>query len=549
MSHPSWIGRKLGNRYEIEELLGQGGMSAVYKATDPNLRRTVAVKLIHSHLSGDPAFLSRFEEEAAAVAQLKHPNLIQVFDFDRDNDVYYMILEFVPGETLQERLRRLNASNRNIDFEEVIAVTAGVCDALDYAHNRGMIHRDVKPANIMVDVHGQAILMDFGIAKIVGGKQHTASGAVIDTARYMSPEQIRGEQPDARVDIYAVGVTLFEMLSGHPPFEADSAMTTMMMHINDPVPDLLQSNANTPAALAAVVNRALEKDRNRRFGSAAEMAAALRAIDLQAPDIQAPVADGRDLSATMIDPVNPVHPEEDITVNEPPQAPVAIPAQTPQVPSPSPSPAPPAGQSAPQAPPAALKNRRTLLIGGGILAAVIVCGLLGFGGYSLYRNLGENRLAADPTSALPVTGVEPSATVQAISPTEAPLPTATDEPPTEIPTLAPIPTATDPGGLYARINQITIDSGRYIVDYETFGYTEELPGMHVHFFFDTVTQEQAGVPGSGPWILYGGPRPFTQYTPDHPHRTSAATSMCALVANSDHSILRDSGNCVSLPDL
>ena len=221
MSQPSWIGRTLSGRYRIDALLGQGGMSAVYKATDPNLKRVVAIKLIHSHLSGDTQFIKRFEEEAAAVASLRHPNIVQVFDFNADEGTYYMVLEFLPGETLQDRLKRLSDEKRLLTIEESIQYTINICDALGYAHQRGMVHRDIKPANIMLDIHNQAILMDFGIVKIVGGDSHTATGAVVGTARYMSPEIIRAEVPDARADIYSLGVTLYEMLSGRPPFMAD----------------------------------------------------------------------------------------------------------------------------------------------------------------------------------------------------------------------------------------------------------------------------------------------------------------------------------------
>ncbi len=294
MSQPSWIGQKLGGRYEIEELVGRGGMSAVYKGTDPNLRRTVAIKLIHPHLSEDSQFVSRFEQEAAAVAQLKHPNVIQVFDFDNDEDTYYMILEFIPGETLHERLKRLGAASQRLSPEEAIEITAGICDALDYAHKRGMIHRDVKPANIMLSMQGQAILMDFGIAKIIGGKEHTATGAVVGTALYMSPEQAKGELPDARVDVYALGVTLYEMLAGRPPFEADSAMTLLMMHVNDPVPDLLEINPNVPSELIELVGKALAKDREERFQTAGDFASALRSIDLQK-------VEGKVIAATAIE--------------------------------------------------------------------------------------------------------------------------------------------------------------------------------------------------------------------------------------------------------
>ncbi|MCA9933498.1 MAG: serine/threonine protein kinase, partial [Anaerolineales bacterium] len=146
MSQPTWIGQTLNGRYRIEELLGQGGMSAVYKATDPNLRRVVAIKLIHSHLSNNPNFVRRFEEEAAAVAQLRHPNIVQVFDFNHDGETYYIVFEFVPGETLQARLARLSKNGRTLPLNETLQIAASMGDALDYAHKRGLVHRDIKPA-------------------------------------------------------------------------------------------------------------------------------------------------------------------------------------------------------------------------------------------------------------------------------------------------------------------------------------------------------------------------------------------------------------------
>ncbi len=278
MNAPSWIGKTLGGRYQIEQLLGQGGMSAVYRGNDPNLRRAVAIKLIHAHLSSDPRFLHRFEEEAAAVAQLRHANIIQVFDFNQDEGTYYMVMEFVPGETLQDRLRRYNQSRRYIPLDQTARYISQIAGAVDYAHRRGMIHRDIKPANIMLDVHDQAILMDFGIARMVGAEKFTATGAVVGTALYMPPEVIRGELADARSDIYSLGVTLHEMICGKPPFEANSAMTLMMMHLNDPAPDLTSQRPDTPLELARIVMRALAKDPNQRFASAAEMSAALQAL-------------------------------------------------------------------------------------------------------------------------------------------------------------------------------------------------------------------------------------------------------------------------------
>ena len=286
MAANRWEGKVLGGRYQIEALLGQGGMSAVYRAKDPNLQRTVAIKLIHPHLSDNLEFVQRFESEATAIARLRHPNIVQVFDFNHDGDLYYMVLEFVAGETLQSRIKRLNAAGRHLPLRDALRYTDDICKAADYAHQRGMIHRDIKPANVMLDVNGNAILMDFGIARILGGQAHTATGAVLGTALYMSPEQIQGLHPDARADIYSIGVMLFESLGGHPPFEADSAMTLMMMHLNDPVPDLANLHPAVPAEVKEIVNRALEKDRNKRFQSAAEMSAALGHALISLPAVE-----------------------------------------------------------------------------------------------------------------------------------------------------------------------------------------------------------------------------------------------------------------------
>jgi hypothetical protein len=509
MGQSGWIGRALSGRYRIESLLGQGGMSAVYKGTDPNLRRTVAIKLIHGHLSEDPQFVSRFEEEAAAVAQLKHPNIIQVYDFANDEDTYYMVLEFIPGKTLQARLRKLNQDDRHMPVEDVRRVVAGVCDALEYAHERGMIHRDVKPANVMITPDGQPVLMDFGIAKIVGGKQHTATGNVIGTASYISPEQVRGETLDPRVDIYALGVMLFEMLSGRPPFEGDSAMTVMLKHVNEPVPDITQLNPNVPPALVAVTMRALEKDRNRRFGSAAEMADALRNADLNAESTGLGTAAPGGAAAS---------PPRTVTPAPAPGASGSRPRQT------------SSGKSG--------GGRMAWLAGGGLIVVLLACVVLGGGGLYLYSRMngGQALPAATPTaSPVPATTEAP--------PTVAPTPTSV--PPSDTPEPTSTPSPTTPAGPFARIDDIHMDGNQYIVDYETFGYTEALPGMHVHFFFNTVPPDQAGVPGSGPWYVWGGPRPFNGYAVSD--RPAGATQMCALAANPNHTVVPNSGNCVDLP--
>ena len=158
MAQPSWIGQKIGDRYKIESLLGAGGMSSVFKANDPNLRRDVAIKLIHSHLSSQPEFVRRFEEEAAAVARLRHPNLIQVYDFNHDEDTYYIVFEYVSGGSLHDKLKGLAALGDRISIPEAIDLTIKIGEGIGYAHAQGLVHRDVKPPNVLLNKHGQPIL-------------------------------------------------------------------------------------------------------------------------------------------------------------------------------------------------------------------------------------------------------------------------------------------------------------------------------------------------------------------------------------------------------
>lgn len=547
MSTSKWIGKKLSNRYLIEEMLGQGGMSSVFKASDPNLKRVVAIKMIHTHLSNNPDFVTRFEEEAAAVAQLRHPGIIQVYDFNRDDDVYYMVLEFVPGETIQAHLKRLNDANRRLSANNAMEYMASICDAVDYAHQRGMIHRDIKPANLMLNILGQVILMDFGIAKIVGSQRHTATGAVVGTAMYMSPEQIKGEQPDRRTDIYSLGVTLFEMVSGRPPFEADSAMTLMMMHMNDPVPNARSLNPDIPDALVAVINKALAKNPDQRFQTAAQMAAALRnAMSGLSSGITPGVA------ATMIDESPLASAGPGATMYEPPagaqgtvveSSPMPMPQGTMIESAPMPTPqgtmvesySRPAGPAGGSGPGVAAPPKKGGLALPAIIGGVFVLGCLLIGGlFAASRLLGAGPSSPDDPAGLVET------------PTEAAVIPVATEAPTEAPTETPIPFTPTPETPYVVITNIRVENSVYIVDYEVHNF--DTAGMHVHMFFNNIPPEQAGSPGSGPWKLtwgsYGDP-PFTQYILSN--RPSDATQMCALVANPNHSIQLNSGNCVDLP--
>lgn len=552
MSQPSWIGRSLSGRYQIESLLGQGGMSAVYKATDPNLKRVVAIKLIHSHLSSDTQFIQRFEEEAAAVASLRHPNIVQVYDFNSDQGVHYMVLEFVPGETLQNRLQRLNNQGRKLSILEAINFSINICDALGYAHQRGIIHRDIKPANIMLDLNGQAILMDFGIVKIIGSTSHTATGAVLGTASYISPELIRSEQADASSDIYSLGITMFEMLSGEPPFKADSAMSLMMMHLNNQVPDPRSLRADIPSSLVNILLKSLEKDRKKRYQSVAELSADLkRALN----EIQNSLA----ASATSFNQPSVNQPAATIiaSASYPAQQQAAHPSahiSQPTIIEPQPRnyTNPPLSQSQQYTPPpfsgstgTLPKKNNTLLwafgLGGGMLFFVVMVVIVGL----LFM---ASQLPGKPQSAVLATNTpaqistkQPTAQPTDVPPTQAPQVTATQV------YVAPIPEATPtfPTTMYVKINAITLSGNEYFVQYETFGFTEKLPWTHIHFFFNTVPPDQAGRPGSGPWKIYGGPRPFAGYTlSDKPE---GATQMCALVANANHTVIPASGNCFDLP--
>ena len=547
MALPSWIGRSLGGRYQIESLLGQGGMSAVYKATDPNLKRVVAVKLIHPHLSGDPQFVQRFEEEAKAVASLRHPNIVQVYDFNSDQGVYYMVLEFVPGETLHDRLQRLSGQGRTLPITDSLKFTLNICAALEYAHQRGIIHRDIKPANIMLDVYGQAILMDFGIVKLVGGTSHTATGAVLGTARYISPEVIRAEPADPRSDIYSLGITLYEMLSGKTPFQSDSAMTLMMMHLNDPVPDPRSLRADLPDALVKILLKSLEKDRAKRYQSAAEMAADLKRMlaSIESGTVVAPIPalPTPPPTATVITP--PVA-NRSMVQRSPINDPTVYDAQKTSYPTPpvyNNSPVSAQYTSIPAAAPAKKGISLFLILGLGAGCILFVAALSLAGVFLISRQnsappvLTSGPGVTDTPAALIASTEAPAASATLAVDTATPVPSATPAPTTE-------PTATYPP-LYVRINSITLSGNQYVVDYETFGYTEKLPGMHVHFFFNTVPVAQAGMPGHGPWYVYGGPRPFKGYNTTQ--RPAAATQMCALVANSNHTIITDSGNCIDLP--
>jgi serine/threonine protein kinase len=267
-------GQNLG-KYRILEPLGRGGMAQVYKAYHPQLDRYVAIKILRSDLVEDAEFLARFRREARAVAALRHPHIVQIYDFDVQDDLYYMVMELLEGDTLKAYLNTLRVRGERLHLGEIVRIFIDVLDGLSYAHGEGIIHRDLKPANIMLSRQGQAVLTDFGIAQIVGGTQYTVAGALMGTLNYMAPEQGRDGHCDARSDIYSLGIAYFEALTGTVPFDADTPLAILMKHINDPLPMPRRYDPNIPEPFERVALKALAKRADDRYQTAASMAEAL----------------------------------------------------------------------------------------------------------------------------------------------------------------------------------------------------------------------------------------------------------------------------------
>jgi serine/threonine-protein kinase len=283
-------GGTLAGRYELGDRLGSGGMSNVYKAKDLVLERTVAVKVLAEHLSDDQRFVERFRREALAVAKLIHPNIVQVYDTGVDDSRHFIVMEYVEGRSGAQLLQRQGP----IDPETAAAVGVQACAGLDYAHRRGIIHRDVKPGNLMIDggaVGGGAELAvkltDFGIARAVAQTRITQVGSVVGTAAYLSPEQVRGEEATPATDVYALGVVLYQFLTGRLPYEGSTLAELAVRQQNErPLPPSTY-NSDVPETLGGAVLRALEGDPSRRYASADELAAGLQ-LGLQGEDMTLP---------------------------------------------------------------------------------------------------------------------------------------------------------------------------------------------------------------------------------------------------------------------
>ena len=259
--------------FRILHQIGEGGMARVFKAYQPSVERYVALRVLPSHYAEDPQFVERFIREARTIARLEHKNILPVFDFGEQDGITYLAMRFIEGGTLKELMMK-----GRLTLHDTQDIMTQVCSALDYAHRHGVIHRDVKPSNVIIDSEGAAYLTDFGIAKVLGGTggDLTATGAAIGTPAYMAPEQAMGSAVDARTDIYALGIMLYEMLTGRVPFQADTPMAVLMAHVSDPLPLPHVFNAEIPEAIEEVVIKALAKSPDDRYQNANEMAQALR---------------------------------------------------------------------------------------------------------------------------------------------------------------------------------------------------------------------------------------------------------------------------------
>ena len=461
----------LNGRYRLGEVLGEGGMAVVYRGHDLLLNRPVAVKILRGQYAADDNFLKRFEREAQAAASFSHPNIVNVYDVGTDGDQHYIVMEYIRGPSLKELIRRQGP----FSVDGAVFIIGQVASALDYAHQRGLVHRDIKPQNILVDRDGNAKVVDFGIAKGSRDVNLTEAGTGMGTVHYVSPEQARGDPATPASDLYSTGVVLFEMLAKRLPFEADSPVGVAMHHVNTPPPPPSSYNPSIPPPVDAIVLKALSKDPAERYPSGAQLATALRHWDL--PQMTASDRTRR------VDPVGPGEPTITVPRANPRGATTTVPV-SPRAVSPggriAPEPRQRSGQMrvpptavpprvtartvggrgyAGAPPPAARANRDdvgcvTWLIG--IISLIGIIGLLllafqvGPGVFASGDDDNDTPAQATPTAttdaigsgqptAPPTNTLAPTATITAPTATTQPLqPTATA---TATPTV-PVPTAT-----------------------------------------------------------------------------------------------------------
>lgn len=269
------IGKRLDGRYQIESLVGMGGMANVYRGTDVKTGNAIAVKVLKEEFLDNEELVRRFKNESKAISILDHPNIVKVYDVSVTDRLQYIVMEYVDGITLKEYLKQRGGA---LTWKETVHFATQVLSALQHAHSKGIIHRDVKPQNIMLLANGSIKMMDFGIARFSRAQSQTVSDKAIGSVHYISPEQAKGDKTDARTDIYSVGVMLYEMLSGKLPFDGDGAVSIAIMQISDKAKPLAQVAPNVPEGLCQITEKAMEKDPAKRYQSAQEMLEAIEAF-------------------------------------------------------------------------------------------------------------------------------------------------------------------------------------------------------------------------------------------------------------------------------
>jgi eukaryotic-like serine/threonine-protein kinase len=266
------VGELIAGRYELEELVGSGGMSNVFRAHDRLLERTVALKILHEQYTRDEDYVERFRREARAVAQLTHPNIVTVIDRGEQDGRQFIVFEYVDGQNLKDLSAR-----GPLDPREAIRLGLQVAHALAFAHDRGLVHRDVKPQNVLLNDEGQAKVTDFGIARSLDVHGVTQTGTVLGTSDYIAPEQARGQKVDPKTDIYSLGAVLYELLTGEVPFSGDNFVAVAMRHVSEPPPSVLVHRPDCPVRLDLAIQRAMAKDPADRFASMDDLCAELEA--------------------------------------------------------------------------------------------------------------------------------------------------------------------------------------------------------------------------------------------------------------------------------
>jgi len=261
------IGKTLSNRYKILEKIGGGGMAEVFKGKDTLLNRTVTIKILREQYTSDSDFVKRFRREAQAVASLSHPNIVSIYDVGEDGKIHYLVMEYVEGSNLKDLINK----EAPLDFERSINIAIQICDALEHAHINGVIHRDIKPHNILITPTGRVKVTDFGIARAVTEATITYTGSMVGSVHYISPEQAKGKITDYKSDIYSAGVVLYEMVTGKVPFTGESPITVALKHIQEELPAVDEINPEAPESLQDIIETAVSKDPDERFSSASEM--------------------------------------------------------------------------------------------------------------------------------------------------------------------------------------------------------------------------------------------------------------------------------------